>query len=786
MANLKDITKKIKKDAMKNKLKLAIIHATTTMAVLVIKLLPLILLMALVSHVLFNRQKEINQYKATPSVLYDVLGSNELGDLIEIKGNDTSGYYWGFKDDVDEKLDEAIKKLKKNHSTVTIESKELLKKMILAQLVTQYPDLGGKTFLNSNNTGGDSSVCELLLSQVNTPYIVGGESLDEGGFDCSGLIVWAYQQAGYDWGGARETANGFSKIGRQITREELQPGDLICEGWSGEKYGHIVAYIGDNQVVGAEAICSLAWNKHTVGACKSGCCVRKREMSQEEADGSNNVKYITLADYYKGSKVNIETTEQKDKKDVKEDNDNFQGAVHLRRVTPNKDAGELKDVSTGVTTQKGTYVQANSEGLGTKEEVPDSIQEKMKGKSMPDDATISYDELSYLTIPYFDFNGLEQKGHMIVRNELADEVLLIFQELYNIKYPIYKMEIIDNYKGTGDDLDWNSIEDNNTSAFCYRNSTGGNSVSKHGLGQAIDINPLINPYVTKEGEKSSHDVSNDCNYISRNVSTWKDYADKWTLDNAKEANINTDTEIYKIFKKYGWTWGGDWDSPKDYQHFEKEDITDVAHITSRKVNDSNENNNDSNNNSDEKIAGDGKEYVVAIDAGHGPSPSGGGYKTGTEDSSGLNTGLVEWQETRKVADAVADKLSIYSNLKVVRIGNSAEHESVSNSERVNMAKELGADLYITIHYNGSDDKSVSGTEVYYPQENGLPEDTASMQLAQILAQSVSSSIGTTNRGIHNEYYASGGTGLVIIKHSNLVGFPCVCVEGRIYVFSKRC
>lgn len=948
--NLKDIAKKMSKDAIKTKIKAAVMKATLAVAVVLVKFLPLIILSVLVGSVLLNFQKEIIQAKTTPNVINDTLEIEDFGELIEIKGNDTEGYYWGFKDDADTKLDEVIEELKDNHSTVSIPSKDLLKKMILAQVVTQYPDLGGKSFgsTSSNSYGvGNNAVCDLVLSQLGTPYVVGGESLEEGGFDCSGLIVWAFQEAGYDWGGERKTANGFSQIGRQITREELQPGDLICEGWDGSKYGHIVVYIGNNQVVGAEAVCSLAWNKHTVGACENGCCVRKREMTDEELNGTNT-KYITLADYYTGSdnvysgssnnsdfvtnflnaaqeitdyvKANnfqyghaeymppkedgttnndgskhiscdrlvswalykcgytdqpqyglcttvndsplMQYCEEKgwlridnvnevqagdivfsgatnstkttaahtficagDNKrydcgsvdriqlingyssyssqpfnepitnfvcayrvttgyvgnsstvGISEDNNSFQGAIHLRRVTPNKEVGELKDVSTGVTTQKGTYVQANSVGLGTKEDISESIKEKMRGKSMPDGASISYDDLSYLTIPYYDFDGKVQKGNMIVRKELADEVLLIFQELYNIKYPIYKMQLIDNYNGTGEDLDWNSIEANNTSAFCYRNSVGGDTISNHGLGQAIDINPLINPYIAKEGEKSSHDVSNECNYISRNVSTWKDETDKWSLEIAKEAEIDTDTEIYKIFKKYGWTWGGDWNSPKDYQHFEKEDLTDVAHITSKIVEDTNDNES-KDNDSDEMIAGDGKEYVIAIDAGHGPSEGAnlGYYKTGTSDSSGLNTGMVEWEETRKVADAVADKLSIYSNLKIVRIGNSAENEMVKNSDRVNMAKELGADLYITIHYNGSDDKSVSGTEVYYPLEQGQPDDTVSMQLAQILSETVSNSIGIQNRGIYSEYHASS-SGLVIIKHSNLVGFPCVCIEG---------
>ena len=95
--------------------------------------------------------------------------------------------------------------------------------MILAEIVTQYPDLGGKTFVTGNQDYGEGNeaVCNLVISQIGMPYIVGGDKLEEGGFDCSGLVVWAFKEAGYDWGGERCTANRFSQIGKEISKEEL-------------------------------------------------------------------------------------------------------------------------------------------------------------------------------------------------------------------------------------------------------------------------------------------------------------------------------------------------------------------------------------------------------------------------------------------------------------------------------------------------------------------------------------------------------------------------------------
>lgn len=640
--------------------------------------------------------------------------------------------------------------------------------------------------------GGDQKVCELVESQLEKPYVVAGANPDIG-FDCSGLFVWAFKEAGYDWGGKRLTADGFSKVGKEISQEELKPGDLICEGWSNGKYGHIVMYIGNDEVIGAEAVCSLPWNKHYSGSCISGCKVRKRKMTSDEKSNPT-IKYITMAEYYKGGGDDIlKLEDSKYNKTVIESTDEFQGAIHLRRVMPNKGFGEVKDVSTGVSVESVTYVDVTSNvGLGTKEDIPEDVKANMDGVSMQGLSGTSYKDLSYLTIPYYDFNGKIQKGNMVVKKELADEVLLIFQELYTAQYPIERMDTVEDFKSSMNSVDFGDQKDadygiklditsmwyNNTSAFNDRNTSSGSS-SNHSTGCAIDLNPKINPYV----EENRYTPLNAEKYTKRDMSGWSEVE--------KKAVINKDSEIYKIFTKYGWSWGGDWETSKDYQHFEKTDLSKITKISSIEGeaqegvngNTPEAGENTSSGSTGGQIAGDGKQYVIAIDAGHGPAEGAeqGLYKTGTQDSSGANSGMVERDYTRLVADAIADKLSIYSNLKVVRIGNSAENPMVDNKQRVNMAKEAGADLYVTIHYNGSDNKSVSGTEVYYPAESGYPEDTASKQLAEILANSVSSSIGIKNRGVFDENVVNG---LVIIKHSNLVGFPCVCVEGG-YMSNKN-
>ncbi len=161
---------------------------------------------------------------------------------------------------------------------------------------------------------------------------------------------------------------------------------------------------------------------------------------------------------------------------------------------------------------------------------------------------IDYTDLRYLEVLHIGFDGEIHKGELIVHQAIAEEVLEIFKELYYISFPIEKMKAIHHY----DNSDESSMEDNNTSAFNFRMITNGSIPSNHAYGLAIDINPKINPYVY------AHKVlpSNGTEYANRNQDI--------------PGMITADSEVCKIFKKLGWTWGGDWDQPKDYQHFEKD------------------------------------------------------------------------------------------------------------------------------------------------------------------------------------------------------------------------
>ena len=187
----------------------------------------------------------------------------------------------------------------------------------------------------------------------------------------------------------------------------------------------------------------------------------------------------------------------------------------------------------------------------------DSVYKRINGKSYQKNNDIKLSDLRYLKMLHRNFNNDIQVGEMIVNKSVANEVLGIFKQLFSDGYQIYSMYLIDNFweKNAGT-ADWNSIEANNTSCFCYRAATGGSKLSKHALGRAIDINPMQNPYVTYKDGKPQYSHSNAADYVSNRSS--------------KKAHvITTSDKAYKLFTKKGWSWGGNWSSPKDYQHFQK-------------------------------------------------------------------------------------------------------------------------------------------------------------------------------------------------------------------------
>ncbi|MCL2387386.1 MAG: M15 family metallopeptidase [Defluviitaleaceae bacterium] len=171
------------------------------------------------------------------------------------------------------------------------------------------------------------------------------------------------------------------------------------------------------------------------------------------------------------------------------------------------------------------------------------------GLSFQESAPFELSHLAYLSVTYVNFDGESKVGSMIVAAEIADEVLDIFREIYESRFPIYSIRLID-YFGA---MDYYSLAANNTSAFNFRYIAGTRTLSRHALGMAIDINPIQNPYLRGNTLKPE---------------AGREYLDR---DNIRTGMITRGDAVYNAFISRGWIWGGNWVTLRDYHHFERRD-----------------------------------------------------------------------------------------------------------------------------------------------------------------------------------------------------------------------
>ena len=188
------------------------------------------------------------------------------------------------------------------------------------------------------------------------------------------------------------------------------------------------------------------------------------------------------------------------------------------------------------------------------EEISEELKERMRGKSYADgidESLVNFDMLRHIVLRYNNFDGDIAYGEIVCSELIAQDLLEIFEELYYAGYQFEEISLIDKYDADDDA----SMEANNTSCFNYRVVDNTTKLSYHAYGLAIDVNPFYNPYVQ---------FRNGADYICPEASA--EYADR-TADFPYK--IDENDLAYKLFKEHGFTWGGNWNSCKDYQHFEK-------------------------------------------------------------------------------------------------------------------------------------------------------------------------------------------------------------------------
>jgi len=169
-----------------------------------------------------------------------------------------------------------------------------------------------------------------------------------------------------------------------------------------------------------------------------------------------------------------------------------------------------------------------------------NLKEAIQGIEIPKSIIT---KLILIDVKYFSFDQKLHRGQIVANRSVENDIKEIFKFIKELKFPIAKVIPIVRYK-------WNdeaSMNDNNTTAFNFRNVKGYKILSAHSLGLAIDINPLQNPHVKGK-------------FVQPPAAKY---------DMKVPGTIKRDSKIVFEFRKRGWQWGGTWRSSKDYQHFEK-------------------------------------------------------------------------------------------------------------------------------------------------------------------------------------------------------------------------
>jgi hypothetical protein len=158
--------------------------------------------------------------------------------------------------------------------------------------------------------------------------------------------------------------------------------------------------------------------------------------------------------------------------------------------------------------------------------------------------------LSDLRLLRVDYWGYDDRAHvggeLVVHRFYASRILRVLHKLFRARFPIKSLRLVDAY-GADDNA---SMAANNTSGYNCRFVAGTRRWSEHALGRAIDLNPLVNPYVTGSGRVSP-------------PAGWS-YANR-----ARRARgmVREGDVVVRAFAAAGWRWGGRWTRSKDYQHF---------------------------------------------------------------------------------------------------------------------------------------------------------------------------------------------------------------------------
>jgi hypothetical protein len=161
-------------------------------------------------------------------------------------------------------------------------------------------------------------------------------------------------------------------------------------------------------------------------------------------------------------------------------------------------------------------------------------------------------QLRVLTVAHWGFDGRRHTGQLIVSERVAAPLERVFQRLYVLRFPIRHLRISDHYgpasAAPADGDVSGSFECRQATPSPCTGGKGTGTWSEHAYGEAVDLNPVENPYT---GCGAVHTASS-----------------RAYLDRSRLRPGMVTPAVVAAFRSIGWGWGGSWaGSTKDYTHF---------------------------------------------------------------------------------------------------------------------------------------------------------------------------------------------------------------------------
>jgi len=160
--------------------------------------------------------------------------------------------------------------------------------------------------------------------------------------------------------------------------------------------------------------------------------------------------------------------------------------------------------------------------------------------------------LRILTVTYHGFDGRSHTGRLVVNRSAAVPLARVFRRLYRLHFPIRHLSIAAAYgparsRPADNDIS-GSFECRQAVPSPCVGGTGTGTWSEHAYGEAVDLNPLENPYV-------------GCGQT-------RDPKARPFFDRSRHRRGMVTGAVVRAFRSVGWGWGGSWaGSTKDYMHF---------------------------------------------------------------------------------------------------------------------------------------------------------------------------------------------------------------------------